>query len=111
MSGEDGSSGWQLTESDPGVFTYASLLLFYSTAFQFSFQSELLKSLGVPLIVDDLYSLDPDSLASLQVRSSLFHLIHSAIVFSAPPCPHLPIQMGAFSHQQRALRLFWSTRS
>ncbi|KAH9986748.1 ubiquitin-specific protease [Russula compacta] len=55
MSGDDDSSGWQLTESDPGVFT------------------ELLKSLGVPLIVDDLYSLDPASLAPFQpVRALIF---------------------------------------
>ncbi|KAI9510917.1 ubiquitin-specific protease [Russula earlei] len=55
MSLEDDSSGWQLTESDPGVFT------------------ELLESLGVPLIVDDLYSLDPASLVPLQpVRALVF---------------------------------------
>ncbi|KAH9993210.1 ubiquitin-specific protease [Russula vinacea] len=55
MSGDDDSSGWQLTESDPGVFT------------------ELLKSLGVPLVVDDLYSLDPASLAPFQpVRALIF---------------------------------------
>jgi ubiquitin carboxyl-terminal hydrolase L5 len=55
---EENSSGWQLTESDPGVF------------------SELLKTLGarrelsgsqpVALQVDDLYSLDPDSLRELE---------------------------------------------
>jgi len=56
MSGDDDSSGWQLTESDPGVFT------------------ELLKSLGVPLIVDDLYSLDPASLVTLQPLRALIFL-------------------------------------
>jgi len=56
MSGDDESSGWQLTESDPGVFT------------------ELLKSLGVPLIVDDLYSLDAAELASLQPLRALIFL-------------------------------------
>jgi ubiquitin carboxyl-terminal hydrolase L5 len=56
MSGDDDSSGWQLTESDPGVFT------------------ELLKSLGVPLVVDDLYSLDPVSLAPLQPLRALIFL-------------------------------------
>ncbi|KAL0579761.1 hypothetical protein V5O48_002255 [Marasmius crinis-equi] len=56
MSGEDDSSGWQLTESDPGVFT------------------ELLKTLGVPFIVDDLYSLDEDSLAALQPLHALIFL-------------------------------------
>ncbi|EGN99598.1 hypothetical protein SERLA73DRAFT_106221 [Serpula lacrymans var. lacrymans S7.3] len=56
MSGDDESSGWQLTESDPGVFT------------------ELLKTLGVPYIVDDLYSLDPESLASLQPLHALIFL-------------------------------------
>ncbi|KAJ7690664.1 ubiquitin carboxyl-terminal hydrolase [Mycena rosella] len=50
------SNGWQLTESDPGVFT------------------ELLKTLGVPLIVDDLYSLDPESLATLQPLHALIFL-------------------------------------
>jgi len=53
---EEESSGWQLTESDPGVFT------------------ELLKSLKVPLIVDDLYSLDADSLAALQPIHALIFL-------------------------------------
>ncbi|KAJ7287755.1 ubiquitin carboxyl-terminal hydrolase [Mycena rebaudengoi] len=56
MEGGEESNGWQLTESDPGVFT------------------ELLKTLGVPLIVDDLYSLDPDSLASLQPLHALIFL-------------------------------------
>ncbi|XP_006460907.1 hypothetical protein AGABI2DRAFT_68834 [Agaricus bisporus var. bisporus H97] len=56
MSGDDDSSGWQLTESDPGVFT------------------ELLKTLGVPLIVDDLYSLDPEALAALQPIHALIFL-------------------------------------
>ncbi|KAG8733199.1 hypothetical protein FRC12_018948 [Ceratobasidium sp. 428] len=53
---EDDSSGWQLTESDPGVFT------------------ELLKTLGVPLVVDDLYSLDAESLAALQPLRALIFL-------------------------------------
>ncbi|KAI0033451.1 hypothetical protein K488DRAFT_47678 [Vararia minispora EC-137] len=56
MSGDDDSSGWQLTESDPGVF------------------SELLKTLGVPLVVDDLYSLDPESLSALQPLRALIFL-------------------------------------
>ncbi|KAG6812546.1 hypothetical protein H0H92_002315 [Tricholoma furcatifolium] len=56
MSDEDDSSGWQLTESDPGVFT------------------ELLKTLGVPMIVDDLYSLDSETLASLQPLHALIFL-------------------------------------
>ncbi|KAH0827325.1 hypothetical protein J3R83DRAFT_3951 [Lanmaoa asiatica] len=55
MSDED-SSGWELTESDPGVFT------------------ELLKTLGVPFIVDDLYSLDPDTLSALQPLHALIFL-------------------------------------
>ncbi|KAF8170287.1 ubiquitin carboxyl-terminal hydrolase [Mycena galopus ATCC 62051] len=54
--GQDESHGWNLTESDPGVFT------------------ELLKTLGVPLIVDDLYSLDPESLAALQPLRALIFL-------------------------------------
>ncbi|KAI0321231.1 ubiquitin-specific protease [Amylostereum chailletii] len=56
MSEEDDSSGWQLTESDPGVFT------------------ELLKTLGVPLVVDDLYSLDAGSLTPLQPLRALIFL-------------------------------------
>ncbi|TFY79987.1 hypothetical protein EWM64_g4026 [Hericium alpestre] len=56
MSGEDESSGWQLTESDPGVF------------------SELLKSLEVPLMVDDLYSLDASSLAHFKPIHALIFL-------------------------------------
>ncbi|KAJ7128952.1 ubiquitin carboxyl-terminal hydrolase [Mycena crocata] len=56
MDTHEDSNGWQLTESDPGVF------------------SELLKTLGVPLIVDDLYSLDPDSLAALQPLHALIFL-------------------------------------
>ncbi|KAF8322168.1 hypothetical protein DL93DRAFT_2163008 [Clavulina sp. PMI_390] len=49
MADEDYEAGWQTMESDPGVFT------------------ELLKTLGVDsLIVDDLYSLDDDSVAALQ---------------------------------------------
>ncbi|KIK90511.1 hypothetical protein PAXRUDRAFT_831655 [Paxillus rubicundulus Ve08.2h10] len=55
MSDEE-SSGWELTESDPGVFT------------------ELLKSLGVPYIVDDLCSLDPESLYALQPLHALIFL-------------------------------------
>lgn len=35
---------------------------------------ELLKTLGVPLIVDDLYSLDPETLASLQPLHALIFL-------------------------------------
>ncbi|KAH9940465.1 ubiquitin carboxyl-terminal hydrolase [Epithele typhae] len=55
MSGDDDSSGWQLTESDPGVF------------------SELLNTLGVPLVVDDLYSLDATVLSEYQpIRALIF---------------------------------------
>ncbi|KAI0823329.1 ubiquitin-specific protease [Trametes gibbosa] len=56
MSVDDDSSGWQLTESDPGVFT------------------ELLKTLGVPLVVDDLYSLDSETLSQLQPLHALIFL-------------------------------------
>ncbi|KAF9219605.1 cysteine proteinase [Gyrodon lividus] len=55
MSDEE-SSGWELTESDPGVFT------------------ELLKTLGVPYIVDDLCSLDTESLSALQPLHALIFL-------------------------------------
>ena len=67
MSGEDDSSGWHLTESDPGVFTYVPIFILSGPLILWLCR-ELLKTLGVPLIVDDLYSLDPESLASLQVR-------------------------------------------
>ncbi|KAG6866669.1 hypothetical protein C0991_000779 [Blastosporella zonata] len=83
MSGEDDSSGWQLTESDPSVFT------------------ELLKTLGVPLIVDDLYSLDPETLESLQPLHALIFLFKwipsSADTASAGQYdPDFP---GFFAHQ------------
>ncbi|KAJ3800331.1 hypothetical protein GGU11DRAFT_773639 [Lentinula aff. detonsa] len=82
MSGEDDSNGWQLTESDPGVF------------------SELLKTLGVPLIVDDLYSLDSESLASLQPLHALIFLFKwvstSSDSMSGNYDPEFP---GFFAHQ------------
>jgi ubiquitin carboxyl-terminal hydrolase L5 len=86
MSTEDESSGWQLTESDPGVFT------------------ELLKTLGVPLIVDDLYSLDPDSLHSLSPIHALIFLFkwvspqlqQSSSAAAGTPDPTFP---GFFAHQ------------
>ncbi|EJD03422.1 cysteine proteinase [Fomitiporia mediterranea MF3/22] len=49
-------SGWQLTESDPGVFT------------------ELLKTLGVKLAVDDLYSLESSVLSTFQPIHALIFL-------------------------------------
>ncbi|KAJ4493894.1 ubiquitin-specific protease [Lentinula edodes] len=82
MSGDDDSNGWQLTESDPGVF------------------SELLKTLGVPLIVDDLYSLDSESLASLQPLHALIFLFKwvstSSDSMSGNYDPEFP---GFFAHQ------------
>jgi ubiquitin carboxyl-terminal hydrolase L5 len=66
MPSEDDSSGWHLTESDPGVFTYVRSPFVLQASIIYVFR-ELLQTLGVPFIVDDLYSLDPDSLASLQV--------------------------------------------
>ncbi|KAJ3534434.1 hypothetical protein NM688_g7139 [Phlebia brevispora] len=53
---EDFQSGWQLTESDPGVF------------------SELLKRLGTPLVVDDLYSLDAAALSEHQPINAFIFL-------------------------------------
>ncbi|OBZ67119.1 Ubiquitin carboxyl-terminal hydrolase 2 [Grifola frondosa] len=82
MSGEDDSSGWQLTESDPGVFT------------------ELLKSLGVPLVVDDLYSMDPASLAELQPLHAfifLFKWVPSPT--DLPSGQYDPDFPGFFAHQ------------
>ena len=83
---EDDSSGWQLTESDPGVF------------------SELLKTLGVPLIVDDLYSLDADSLAALQPLHALIFLFKwlpstSATSTLTATGQHDPDFPGFFAHQ------------
>ncbi|EIN12094.1 ubiquitin-specific protease [Punctularia strigosozonata HHB-11173 SS5] len=63
---EDNSSGWQLTESDPGVF---SQLLKTLTVRRQSSQAET-----IPLQVDDLYSLDPDSLRELQPIHALIFL-------------------------------------
>ncbi|KZP12384.1 cysteine proteinase [Athelia psychrophila] len=86
MSGDDDSSGWQLTESDPGVFT------------------ELLKTLGVPLIFDDLYSLDPDTLATLQPLHALIFLFkYISPSGSSAPLPSAgtpdPDFAGFFAHQ------------
>ncbi|KAH9485199.1 Ubiquitin carboxyl-terminal hydrolase 2 [Psilocybe cubensis] len=86
MSADDETSGWQLTESDPGVFT------------------ELLKSLGLPLIVDDLYSLDSDSLAALQPLHALIFLfkwIPTSSDSAAPPRAGTddPDFAGFFAHQ------------
>ncbi|KAJ3754075.1 hypothetical protein EV360DRAFT_87180 [Lentinula raphanica] len=82
MSGDDDSNGWQLTESDPGVF------------------SELLKTLGVPLIVDDLYSLDSESLSSLQPLHALIFLFKwvstPSDTMSGTYDPDFP---GFFAHQ------------
>ncbi|GLB37320.1 putative ubiquitin carboxyl-terminal hydrolase [Lyophyllum shimeji] len=85
MADEGDNSGWQLTESDPGVFT------------------ELLKTLGVPLIVDDLYSLDPDTLASLQPLHALIFLFKwipsSADSPSTSAGEYDPDFPGFFAHQ------------
>ncbi|KIY43303.1 ubiquitin-specific protease [Fistulina hepatica ATCC 64428] len=80
---EDIHSGWQLTESDPGVF------------------SELLKTLGVPLIVDDLYSLDAESLASMQPLHALIFLFKWVSTPEAgPSAGHSdPDFTGFFAHQ------------
>ena len=70
MSDED-QSGWQLTESDPGVFTY---VLCFTISTDLTPFRELLKTLGVPLIVDDLYSLDSETLATLKPIHALIFL-------------------------------------
>ncbi|KAE9408613.1 ubiquitin-specific protease [Gymnopus androsaceus JB14] len=84
MSENDDSSansGWELTESDPGVF------------------SELLKTLGVPMIVDDLYSLDAESLASLQPLRALIFLFKWVSTPSELPVNYDPEFPGFFAHQ------------
>ncbi|KAK7045709.1 hypothetical protein VNI00_007542 [Paramarasmius palmivorus] len=82
MSGDD-SSGWQLTESDPAVF------------------SELLKTFGVPFIVDDLYALDDDSLASLQPLHALIFLFKwvPQSPDHVPAGKYDPDFAGFFAHQ------------
>jgi ubiquitin carboxyl-terminal hydrolase L5 len=72
MSGEDESSGWQLTESDPGVFRCVTS--HRSHCPRLTRGSELLKALGVPLVVDDLYSLDAESLTAFQPLRALIFL-------------------------------------
>ncbi|GBE81472.1 hypothetical protein BKA93DRAFT_765183 [Sparassis latifolia] len=82
MSGDDDSSGWQLTESDPGVFT------------------ELLKTLGVPLVVDDLYSLDAASLAELQPLHALIFLFKWVPSTAEPSGGQFDTDFpGFFAHQ------------
>jgi ubiquitin carboxyl-terminal hydrolase L5 len=85
MSVDDETSGWQLTESDPGVFT------------------ELLKSLGLPLIVDDLYSFDSDSLAALKPLHALIFLFKWIPSSSDAPAQQAgtedPDFLGFFAHQ------------
>ncbi|TBU38788.1 ubiquitin carboxyl-terminal hydrolase [Dichomitus squalens] len=84
MAADDDTSGWQLTESDPGVFT------------------ELLKTLGVPLVVDDLYSLDAATLTEFQPLHALIFLFKWVSTGSAEPSvggqydPDFP---GFFAHQ------------
>lgn len=65
---EDNSSGWQLTESDPGVFT----ALLHTLG---------VKRDGLALQVDDLYSLDAEALADL-------HPVHAFVfLFKWVPTP------------------------
>ncbi|KAI0693013.1 hypothetical protein BC835DRAFT_1406877 [Cytidiella melzeri] len=71
---EDFQSGWQLTESDPGVF------------------SELLKRLGTPLVVDDLYSLDSASLSEHQP-------IHAFIFLFQWVSSHRENVSGEYDHE------------
>ena len=65
-------------------------------------RSELLKTLGVPLVVDDLYSLDPESLAQFQPLHALIFLFKWVSGQSGEPSsggqydPEFP---GFFAHQ------------
>jgi ubiquitin carboxyl-terminal hydrolase L5 len=66
--------------------------------------SELLKTLGVPLIVDDLYSLDPESLAALQPIHALIFLFKwppttSATESGISDGVYDPDFSGFFAHQ------------
>ncbi|KAH7888313.1 hypothetical protein F5I97DRAFT_1804007 [Phlebopus sp. FC_14] len=85
MSTDEDSGGWELTESDPGVFT------------------ELLKRLDVPYIVDDLYSLDPEALSALQPLHALIFLFKWLPSTSAEPTSQAgqydPDFPGFFAHQ------------
>ncbi len=103
MSADEDHSGWQLTESDPGVFTYEIFICgFFSTGDSPNICRELLKTLGVPLVVDDLYSLDSASLAELQPLHALIFLFKWVAGQSNEPSsggqydPDFP---GFFAHQ------------
>jgi len=103
MSNDDDSSGWHLTESDPGVFTY---LIFSSPCVSPTDCSsrELLKTLGVPFIVDDLYSLETESLAALQPIHALIFLFKWVPTTSAGSAgisdgDYDPDFSGFFAHQ------------
>src|ERR1700733_9174962 len=70
---------------------------------------ELLKMLGVPLIVDDLYSLDPESLASLQVRK-IYTSINLPCEFSPVYAYSLSTPLFSFSNgspPHQVLRTRW----
>ena len=100
---DDDSSGWQLTESDPGVFTYLILPWSFVSSTNCS-PRELLKTLGVPFIVDDLYSLETESLATLQPIHALIFLFKWVPTTSASPASasngeYDPDFSGFFAHQ------------
>ncbi|EED83066.1 predicted protein [Postia placenta Mad-698-R] len=101
MSAEEDQGGWQLTESDPGVFTYVHRKIsnFYSLMLA-GCHSELLKSLGVPLVVDDLYSLDSVSLSEFQPLHA-FVFLFKWVGSSAEPTAgqYEPDFPGFFAHQ------------
>ena len=83
MAEDDDSSGWQLTESDPGVFTYVEhhqycvhheTLISPRHRASINDDSELFQLLGTSLVMDEVYSLEPSALHE-QTQTSPVHAL------------------------------------